>query len=351
MLCNSLYKDDLRQTILHSVGIERLAGKKILITGGTGTIGSWLVDTLVEYNLIYNQSIDIYVAGRSTNKLKENYDALKSPEWIHFVQYDLFKNITFDFPVNYVIHAAGNAHPQAFNSDPVGTIMGNVCGTYNLLQYASTHGAERFLYISSGEVYGKGDLSFDSFPENYGGYVDPVAPRSSYPNSKRVTETLCISYWKQYGLENVIVRPSHTYGPVITDHDNRANAEFIQKAVAGQNIVMKTRGLQQRSYTYMADCASAILTVLNKGSAGEAYNIANKNSRCTISGFAEKLAAIANVEVCYGEPAEKERDSFSPIPKQVLDSTKLEKLGWNPRFSLDMGIKHVYEILKSKDAD
>lgn len=192
--------------------------------------------------------------------------------------------------VDYVVHAAGNAHPTTFNRDPVGTIWGNIKGTYNLLEYCKSCKGKRFLYVSSGEVYGQGDLSVEEFEEKYAGYIDILSPRSCYPSSKRAVENLCASYYSQYGLETLIVRPCHTYGPGITMTDSRANAQFFRNVLNGEDIVMKSAGTQLRSYNYVADCASAILTVLFNGEAGQAYNIANPKVRITIAQLADIIA-------------------------------------------------------------
>ena len=168
------------------------------------------------------------------------------------VEHDVNIIPKFDFPVDFIIHAASNAYPAAFNADPVGTIMSNILGTKNMLDYALNHSAKRFLFLSSGEVYGQGDLSVDAFDEKYSGYVDPTSPRSCYPNSKRCAETLCVSYTKQYGLDTVIARPSHTYGANFTELDNRANVQFVNRAIKGDDIVLLSAGNQLRSYTYIA---------------------------------------------------------------------------------------------------
>jgi UDP-glucuronate decarboxylase len=115
---------------------------------------------------------------------------------VDFLQYDMNAPIGFNVHVDYIIHAAGNAHPAAFNGNPVGTTMGNIESTFRLLEYLRLHEGKRLLYVSSGEVYGQGDVSLDSFDELYSGYLDVLSPRSCYPLSKRMTENLCSSYWK-----------------------------------------------------------------------------------------------------------------------------------------------------------
>lgn len=341
------YIDDLKTAILHSIGIKELRKKSILITGATGTIGSFIADMLAQYNKENGAEIKLYVAGRNLDKLKERYNVYEDAMIVP-IQYDVTLPIEFDFDMDYIIHAAGNAHPAAFNGNPVETIIGNVIGTYNLLEYAREHGVKRLLYVSSGEVYGQGNLELDEFDETYAGYIDILSTRSCYPSSKRATENLCVSYYKQYGTETVIVRPCHTYGPVITASDNRANAQFIRNALNNEDIVMKSAGKQLRSYNYVSDCASAILTVLVNGVSGEAYNIANPKIRISISELANIIAETVGTKVVYMNPNEKELADRTPISKQVLSSRKISELGWEEAYTIERGIVNTIKILQGK---
>lgn len=341
------YLGDLDISISHTIEIEKLKNKSILITGASGTIGSYVADMLLRYNQIENAKINLCLGGRNVERLKEQFLPWKD-ERLSFVQYNNISGIAFDFEVDYIIHAAGNAHPVAFNGDPVGTIMGNVEGTYKLLEYGRTHSAKRLLYVSSGEVYGQGDSVLDEFEENYAGYIDTTSPRSCYPLSKRTSENLCVSYSKQYGFETVVVRPCHTYGPGITSTDSRANAQFMRNVLNNEDIVMKSDGKQLRSYNYVGDCASAMLTVLLNGESGHAYNTANPYVKITIAQLAEIIANMANRKVVFANPSTIDLDNRTPIVKQVLSSKKLEALGWKSAFSVETGVKHTLDILQGK---
>jgi nucleoside-diphosphate-sugar epimerase len=338
------YLRDLDAAAESSFHLERLSGASVLVTGATGTIGSFLTDTLLRYNQTHGANIRIYASGRSLKRLQKRFAPVETEQLI-YVAHDVQRPISFDFSVDYIIHAAGNAHPDVFRTDPVGTIMGNVAGTYALLEYGKRHGAKRLLYVSSGEVYGQGDLALDSFEETYSGPVDPTAPRSCYPASKRVAENLCASYSQQYGLETVVVRPCHTYGPGMTDRDSRATAQFFRNALRGEDIVMNSAGTQLRSYCYVADCVSAILTVLMCGKSGEAYNSANPDARITIAGLAQEIAAVAGQKVVFAAPDAVALANRTPIAKQVLSSKKLEQLGWRGHYGVKEGVEHTLAIL------
>lgn len=339
---SKLYLEDIDTALKHVVNIDQLRHQSVLVTGATGTIGSFVADALIRFNQKNNANVRIYLGGRNIEILKHQFGLQKNVE---FLPYDMNAPIQFDVHVDYVIHAAGNAHPAAFNRDPVGTTMGNVESTFRLLEYLRTHNGKRLLYVSSGEVYGQSNIDLASFDESFSGYVDVLSPRSCYPLSKRMTENLCSSYWNQYGIESVIVRPCHTYGPYMTKTDNRAHAQFFHNALNHKNIVLKSAGTQMRSYNYVADCSSALLSVLTQGSSGNAYNLANPCSQLTIAELAEKIARIGNCKVVFELPSTIDIANQSPISRQVLSSSKIEKLGWKPAFNIEDGIRHTLSIL------
>ena len=341
---NKIYMEDLHIAVNSSVDIEKLFGCSVMITGASGLIGSYLTDMLLLCNKERNADITIYAIDLSTERMKSRFEGLITDKLI-FIEHNVNNAPTFDFNVDYIIHAASNAYPAVFNTDPVGTIMSNILGTKHLLDYGKKHNSQRLLYISSGEVYGQGDIGLDSFVETYSGYVDPTSARSCYPNGKRTAETLCVSYTKQYGFDTVIVRPSHTYGANATIYDNRANVQFVNNAVKGEDIVLNSAGKQRRSYTYIADTASAILTVLAKGDSCNAYNIANESSTATIAEFAEIVAKCTGVKVLFTNPDSKAKSESSPIAKQVLNNNKLVRLGWSGNYSVQKGISNIIQIL------
>lgn len=342
---SKLYCQDLQQAIGQTVGIENLRGQTIMITGATGLIGSFLVDMLMQYNLLENADVTVLAVGRSRVRLADRFGVPESDKLV-FVEHDVTEYLSTDFHVDYLIHAASNAYPAAFNRDPVGTMMSNIQGTKNLLDYGKEHGCKRFLFVSSGEVYGQGSASLESYSEEYSGYVNPVEPRSCYPNSKRAAETLCAAHKKQFGTDVVVVRPCHTYGPNATQSDNRANVQFVNSVLSGETILLNSAGTQLRSYCYIADNASGILTVLLNGVSGEAYNIANVDSIATIRQFADCCASKANSHVEFVSPDAVALAERSPISRQVLNSAKLESLGWHGMYSVDTGVDHTIRILR-----
>ena len=276
--------------------------------------------------------MQIYELIEVTKKVESRFPAYIGNEHFHILEGDVNITIEGDTFFHYIINAASNANPNAYALNPVGTLWTNINGTKKLLEYGKEHGMQRFLYVSSGEVYGNGDV--DNWKEDDSGYIDCMTLRSCYPTSKRAAETLCVAFAHEYGVEAVVARPCHTFGPHFTDADNRAYAQFVRKVRNHENIVLKSKGEQYRSWLYVKDCASAIITILLKGKNCEAYNVADENACVTIKNMAETIAEIGGVKVVFDLPDDIEKQGFSMITKAVFDTGKLHQLGWSPKFNL-----------------
>ena len=262
------------------------------------------------------------------------------------MSYDATKSIAnIGFPVDFIIHGAGNAFPDLVSKQPVETMQGNILGLIGLLEYAKDNNVNRLLYISSSEIYGRID-NHGSYKEGDYGYIDILNVRNSYSVGKRASETMCISFSEEYDMDAVIVRPGHIYGPTASVNDNRVSSQWPYAVSRGNDIIMKSNGEQLRSYCYCLDCASAILTVLLKGKKREAYNISNSNTVISIREMAEILASSAGVKIKMEIPSERERRIFNPMSNSSLDNTKLVDLGWEGCFSHTEGLSHTVQILK-----
>ncbi len=346
-LKNDKYNEDLKNAFKGIVNSKELFNKKILITGATGLIGSFLVDLLLYLNKHAKAEIDIYALARSEDRLRTRFASSIMEKELNLVIQDVVQPLRLVEKMDYVIHAAGDGYPLAFREHPVETMTPAMFGTYELLEYARRSYGTRVLYISSGEIYGKRIGQNRAFSEEEVGEINSMDVRSCYPMAKRCAETLCASYYAQYNVEALVARLSHTYGSCTSLNDNRATVQFLMKAVAGEDIVLHSEGNQMRSYTYIADCAAGILSVLINGEMGEAYNIANPDSRVTIAQFAEVLAKVAGTKCVKVLPNESAKKELTPIEYAVLDSSKLEKLGWKGQYDIQKGIKNMYSVGKA----
>lgn len=286
------YQDDIKKAAALLLPWNKLSGCNILVTGATGLIGGCLVDVLMAHK---GRNYNVYASGRNEERAGRRFLKYADDNSFHFVKYDVAHPLEYDVNFQYIIHAASGAYPEEFIKHPVEVIKGNINGVDNLMGYGIQHGIKRLLYISSGEVYGEGDGRV--FTENYSGYVDCTSLRSCYPSSKRAAETLCISYGAEYGIDVVIARPCHVYGPGFTESDNRVYAQFIRNVLRKENIVMKSTGEQYRSWCYVVDCVSALLYILLKGETQQAYNIADASSNISIRELAELIAQLGGEKV------------------------------------------------------
>ena len=341
------YKEDIKKVIDNIPSIEKLKGKRILITGATGLICSAVADILFELNQS-GFGIEIVLAGRNADNLKKRFEDYNEGVDYSFLLYDATANNNEDdLEIDYVVHGASNADPAKIISEPVETILANVQGLNSLMSMLDKSKVERLLYISSSEVYGINE-TMEPYKEDQLGYIDILNVRASYPNSKRVTETMCVSYSEEYDIDTVIVRPGHIYGPTIKFSDSRASALFSIKAANGEDIVMKSEGSQLRSYCHSLDCASAIIAVLLNGDRGQAYNISSSKAVITIKEMAEAFAEVGDVRIIFDLPTDSESKSYNMMSCSALNSEKLEALGWKAEFDIKTGAAHTVEMLKER---
>jgi nucleoside-diphosphate-sugar epimerase len=334
------YLSDLH-LIRHAVPeVQKLQGKKILISGAGGLICSALVDALLSWDM----NIQVFAAGRNVEKLRRRFCFWEKTDNLKIIQWDVSEPLDISENIDFLIHGAAYANPEAYGTKPVETMLSNFLGTENMLRYICRQGIGRGMYISSSEVYGtKPDNT--AYGEGDYGVVDILDPRSCYPSSKRAAETLCASYHKEYGVDVVIVRPGHVYGPTAAQEDNRASSQFPRDVLLGKNIVMKSSGSQLRSYCYVLDCVSAMLTVLIGGNSGKAYNISNKNSVVTIRQMAEAFASAAGRQVVFEDPTHAEAAAFNKMSHSDLDAAALEGLGWQAMFDLETGVEATLDSM------
>ena len=315
----------------------------VLITGASGLIGAALVQYILEKSRSETRSPVVYAAGRDVLALKRKFGP-----GVECVAYDALKPVDFDVDVDVLIHAASFASPELFVQNPVETMWANVYGIHELLEYARRGHARKIVYVSSSEIYGQAKPREDGFTEEDYGFVDVLNPRSSYPIGKRAAETLCASYAKEYGVNVSIVRPGHIYGPTASPKDRRVSSVFAWAAARGEPIIMKSAGTSRRSYTHCMDCASAIMTVAEKGLAGEAYNVANRHGVCSIRRMAEIMADEGGVELKVETAKESDIVRFNPMDNSCLDPSKLEALGWRGEVGYEGGFRQTVRDLRER---
>lgn len=340
------YIEDVNRVASLDLPWENLRGKTILITGGTGLIGSFLIDVLKAANL----SCKVLLFGRSEEKAQARFAEYWNEGWIEFVKWDAGCSESLNLrkegaeEIDFVLHLASNTHPVAYATDPIGTITANVIALNNLLSLAAEKKATRFLFASSNEIYGENRGDVELFAETYCGYINCNTLRAGYPESKRCGEALCQAYIRQKGLDCVIARLTRTYGPTILPTDTKAISQFFCNALKGRDIVLKSEGRQFFSYQYVSDSVAGLLTILLKGELGEAYNIADESGDITLRDLASLIAKQAGHKVVFDLPDSVEAAGFSKATKARLDGSKMRRLGWFPYYDITKGIARNMEI-------
>lgn len=327
----SLELQDIERIAVLPYKWDELNEKIIMISGGTGLIGSFISDVIRYRNKKHNSNTKIVSLSRRGGI---------SDQTVEYMKVDITQPIHYEGNVDYILHLASNTHPKQYGEDPVGTITTNVIGCDNLLKIAVEKGA-KFLLASSVEIYGQGaDVPMD---EKYSGYIDCNTYRAGYNEAKRTCETLAQSYKQQYGVEVVIARLARVIG-ADRKSDTKAMSQFMDKALIGEDIVLKSKGNQRFSFCYVADAASGILKILLEGENGEAYNVSADDEGITLGGYAEFVAQLARQNVVYQieDDAAASRASFA-----LLDTTKLKRIGWEPLYTVSEGLRRTYHIKKN----
>jgi nucleoside-diphosphate-sugar epimerase len=346
---SELYKENIDAIASAALGWDNLKNKSILITGATGLIGTFLIDLLMYRNIKYNDCLTIYAAGRNREKALARFKEYFDSRFFVFIQQDIQNPLELNAPVDYIIHGASNTHPIAYSTEPINTILLSVLGVKSILDFASIHNVKRTLFLSTVEIYGENRGDVETFKEDYCGYIDCNTPRAGYPEGKRAAESLCQAYIKEKNIDVVIARCCRVYGPTMGNDDSKAIAQFIRNAVNNENIILKSKGGQLYSYCYAADICSALLILLLNGKNGEAYNISDTNCSLSLLQIAGVLTEYTGNKIVYDTPSSVESSGYSKAAKALLDSSKIQELGWKPMYSIKEGIKRTVDILRHKD--
>lgn len=318
---NSIFEEDIKN-IINDFDMSVFDGKTILVTGATGLIGKLCVKSLL--NSGYNTQVIALV--RDEEKAKNIFG--ESKRLTYLVQ-DINQRINTTRRVDYIIHAASTTSSKDFVEKPVETIYTAINGSRNVLEFAKNKRLEGMVYLSSLEIYGVNEK--ENIKERDYGYIDILNPRSSYSESKKMVETMCISYGTEYGVPVKIARLAQTFGAGVSISDNRVFAQFAKAIINKENIILHTKGETKRNYCYTTDAVRGIFTILTKGENNNAYNVANKNSYYSISEMAHLLEnEYTKVEYKIDEV----NRGYNPTVKIALNTEKLNALGWEAKVNL-----------------
>ncbi len=341
MIENKIYNEALKELIPYVTS----EGKTFLVTGATGLIGSCAIDLLMLANNDGKKN-HIYALGRNKEKIINRFKTYKDNSFFHLIDQDICEPLDNKLQFDYIVHGASNADPIAYAKYPAETMIINLLGGYNILEYGRIHKKCKIVMLSTFEVYGK--AHHDIYLEEDSGIIDFNSLRACYPESKRSMEILSRCYFNEYGVHVNVARLCSIYGPTMTNTDSKAHAQFIRRALERKSIVLKSKGEQLRTYCYVLDTISGLFTILFKGKAGESYNVSNENSIVSIADIAQTLSKIAGVNVVYEQPSELEAKGYSKPQDIILDNKKIKSLGWSPIYDIQKGMKQTFNILKKE---
>ena len=344
-----VWTEDTAAVLLRDLPWQKLSGLTIAVTGAGGFLGSYLVRVLLGLHAAgrVERPIRVLALVRDVDRGRERLNLLADNPDLELRTWNLNDIAVPDLgDCHYVLHAASQASPRFYRSDPVGTLMPNAVGTASLLHALQRCPEPRgLLFVSSSEVYGQvgGDRTLG---ETDYGQLDPATVRACYAESKRLGETLCVAWHQQYGLPTYIVRPFHTYGPGLLADDGRVFADFTYNVIRGENIVMMSDGSARRAFCYASDAIAGFFTVLLNGQPASPYNVANPAGELSVMELAELLVGLypdKGLKVESRLPPDDRNYMTSTFSRLIPDVTQLSSLGWSAQVTPTQGFRRMIE--------
>jgi dTDP-glucose 4,6-dehydratase/UDP-glucuronate decarboxylase len=327
--------------------LKNLEGKTILIAGANGMIPSYIVDVITEFNKTLDNPAKLILYNKNkTDKTSRLGYLLKNP-LIKFVEQDVGNSFKIKEKVDIILHAASRANPISFKKEPIDTLDSNVNGTRTFLNYAKKNKIEQFLFFSSSEVYGNPPEENIPTREDYFGNVNSLGEMACYSEAKRFSETLCVSFFKQYGIPIKLLRIFQTFGPGLRN-DGKTIANIFLTGIKKGEIILRDPGLSKRSFSYVSDTTRGILSVMFKGKIGEAYNIGNDENYLSIIELAEKIKDTLKIKSEINYPLEYTSDK-ERIQNRMPYINKLKNLGFSPKINLEEGLRKLRDYYYEKE--
>ena len=328
--------------------MDRLNNKTVMITGGTGFIGSLLVRFFSFLNLQQQRNITVVLLVRDEEKARKIIGNISNVTLVRGDICDASVISAIQMGINYIFHCAATTVSRTMVEKPVEVAEGIVLGTSNIMKLARNKNAESVIYLSSMEVYGKFDYNSGTVCEEQLGFVEIMNSRSCYPLGKRMAENICFDYCSEYGIPVKIARLTQTFGPGVLQSDHRVFAQFAWSVIHGEDIVLHTKGESDTNCCYTADVILALFLLLFYGKSGEAYNVTNEANHMTVREMAELVVnkiAHGNISVKV-EMDDHNVNGYAAPTKLNLSSQKIKKLGWNPKFGIEQMYTRMIEYMR-----
>ena len=329
---NKILESDFKYITNSNIPWDKMFGKTVFVTGGTGFLGSLLIHFFAYLNETHHWNISIITLVRDEKKAKKLFGNCCT-----IINGDIFHIPDIPTDIDFLFHCAAETDSKKMIETPVDVSEGIILGTCNIMKLASLKKVKSAVFLSSMEVYGDIDVANRKISEDECGVIDIMSIRSCYPMGKRMAENICINYYHQYGIPVKIARLAQIFGAGVRETDNRVFAQFARSVINKKNIILHTDGSSIGNYCYSADAILGLILILLKGTNGQAYNVVNEESTMTIKKMAELVAdkiAEGSISVEYDVP-ENNIHGYAVTSKNRLSSEKLSLLGWKPMYGME----------------
>lgn len=310
---------------------EKKIKASVLVTGGSGFLGSHIVDRLIK------DGLDVLCVDNFSSGNKDNVRHLLSHPNFELIRHNVWLPLYLE--VKQIFNLACPASPVQYQTDPVATLKTSVLGTINMLGLAKRQGG-RMLQASTSEIYG--DPQVHPQKEDYWGNVNPIGVRACYDEGKRCAETLCFDYHRQYALDVRVARIFNTYGPRMHPNDGRVVSNFIVQALKGEPLTLYGDGSQTRSFCYVDDLVDGLVRLMRLDNNSGPFNLGNPQE-ISVSELAELIIKLTD---------SKSKIEYKPLPgddptKRKPDISKAKKaMGWHPKVDLEDGLGETVAYFK-----
>lgn len=344
---NSLYNKPVVQADLaavwHRLSLNPFQGKTILITGANGLLAMYLAFAYAYAVEHLGLRVKIVATSRNLSGLKSRYSLFLDKDWFEITEWNVVNPFSQSYDVDYIFHFAGDSSPYHIAADPVGILKTNLLGTVNVCEYSVKNCVDKIVFASTREVYGAHEKR-DMLDEVSFGVIDPLNPRSCYPECKRGAESVLEAYCRQHGLNYAVARIAHCYGPGMKlENDGRIMANVMAGALNERLITLKSDGRAIRSFCYVTDAIVALLMIAADNTGTRVFNLANETEEITIADLARFVAGLYGDCKIIIENTTPDKGLYCDYKRVPLDCSRLERMGWHPEVGLADGLKRVIE--------